>query len=38
VQGEEDSGDEEKNGLDGLENARRDWVRLVHELRRLNAS
>jgi hypothetical protein len=30
VEGEEDAGYEEKNGLGGFENAGRDGVRLVH--------
>jgi hypothetical protein len=30
VEGEEERGDEEENGLDGLEDAGRDGVRVVH--------
>jgi hypothetical protein len=37
MKSEEDSSGEEEDGLDGLEDVRRDGVRLVHELRRLNA-
>jgi hypothetical protein len=37
VKGEEEDGGEEENGLDGLEDAGRDGVRVVHLLRRLNA-
>jgi hypothetical protein len=37
VEGEEDGGDEEEDGLEGLEDAGRDGVRLVHLLGGLNA-
>jgi hypothetical protein len=37
VEGEEDGGDEEKDGLGGLEDAGRDGVRVVHLARGLNA-
>ncbi len=38
MQGEEDSGDEEENGLDCLKDMERNGARLVHLLRGLNAS
>jgi len=37
VEGEEEGGDEEEDGLEDLENAGRAGVRLVHLLRGLNA-
>jgi hypothetical protein len=37
VEGEEEGGDEEEKGFDGVEDTRRDGVRVAHLLRGLNA-